>query len=60
MKCAQKANECYLYPLDKALLAISKPPMYIPFVEIASVVFSRVTTGTTKTIEMKVNLTTGN
>jgi structure-specific recognition protein 1 len=61
LKCSQKANEAYLYPLDKAFLAVSKPPMYIPFVEIASVVFSRVssTSSSTKTIEVKFGLTTG-
>jgi structure-specific recognition protein 1 len=61
LKCSQKANEAYLYPLDKAFLAVSKPPIYIPFIEIASVVFSRVSSvsSSTKTIEVKFGLTSG-
>ena len=59
VKCSQKANEAILYPLEKAFLSIPKPAIYIPFSEIAAVTFSRATNSSTKTFEMKFNLTSG-
>ncbi|KAI9209342.1 uncharacterized protein BJ171DRAFT_561019 [Polychytrium aggregatum] len=62
VKCSHKANECWLFPLDKYFLAVMKAPVLIPHPEIARVTFSRVSAGggaTTKTIEVKFNLTTG-
>ncbi|KAJ1674326.1 FACT complex subunit [Spiromyces aspiralis] len=41
VKCSFKANEGFLYPLDKAILFVPKPTHYIRHSEIASVVFSR-------------------
>ncbi|KAI8893405.1 hypothetical protein BC833DRAFT_608471 [Globomyces pollinis-pini] len=61
VKCSQKANEAILYPLEKAFISVPKPPIYIPFVEISAVTFSRISsvTGTTKTFEVKFSLTSG-
>ena len=56
-----KANESYLYPLDKSFLFIPKPPTLIAHSEIASVTFSRVGSGitNTRTFEMKFNMKNG-
>jgi structure-specific recognition protein 1 len=61
VKCSLKANESYLYPLDKSFLFIPKPPTLISHNEIASVTFSRVGGGitNTRTFEMKFNMKNG-
>jgi len=61
VKCSLKANESYLYPLDKSFLFIPKPPTLIAHSEIASVTFSRVGGGitNTRTFEMKFNMKNG-
>jgi len=61
VKCSLKANESYLYPLDKSFLFIPKPPTLIAHSEIASVTFSRVGSGitNTRTFEMKFNMKNG-
>ncbi|OUM58303.1 hypothetical protein PIROE2DRAFT_48058, partial [Piromyces sp. E2] len=61
VKCSLKANESYLYPLDKSFLFIPKPPTLIAHSEIASVTFSRVGRGmaNTRTFEMKFNMKNG-
>ncbi|KAI8912775.1 structure-specific recognition protein-domain-containing protein, partial [Gorgonomyces haynaldii] len=62
VKCSQKANEAILYPLEKAFLSIPKPTIYMSFNEIAAVTFARVSSATsasTKTFEIKFNLTSG-
>jgi structure-specific recognition protein 1 len=62
IKCSLKAAECYLFPLEKGFLALPKPTIFIRFVEIAAVTFSRVTTAatsTTKTFEVKFSMTNG-
>ena len=42
VKCSLKANEGLLYPLDKALMFIYKPTLYIPYKDIETVTFDRV------------------
>ncbi|KAJ3317940.1 FACT complex subunit [Boothiomyces sp. JEL0866] len=62
VKCSLKANEAFLYPLEKSFLSIPKPPIYIPFSEISAVTFSRissVSTTSTRTFEVKFSLTSG-
>ncbi|KAI7898497.1 uncharacterized protein BX663DRAFT_524973 [Cokeromyces recurvatus] len=62
LKCSMKANEGFLYPLDKCLLFIPKPPTYIPLNEISIVTFSRVgqSGGSSRTFDMKINMKSGN
>lgn len=45
VKCNVKATEGLLYPLDKALLWVSKQPIYIPYNDVHQVIFSRVGLG---------------
>ncbi|KAI8915430.1 hypothetical protein DFJ77DRAFT_368693 [Powellomyces hirtus] len=62
IKCAHKANEAFLYPLEKSILSIPKPPIFLAQSEIAAVTFSRVgqTGGSAlKTFEIKFNLRSG-
>ncbi|KAI9306000.1 FACT complex component Pob3 [Cunninghamella echinulata] len=63
LKCSMKANEGYLYPLEKSFLFIPKPTTFIPFNEIGVVNFSRVGTqsGTSsRTFDMKFHMKGGN
>jgi structure-specific recognition protein 1 len=41
VKCAIKANDGYLYPLEKAFFFITKPTIYIRHADIASLEFGR-------------------
>ncbi|KAG1509764.1 hypothetical protein G6F52_011066 [Rhizopus delemar] len=61
MKCSMKANEGFLYPLEKSLLFIPKPPTFIPINEIGVVTFSRVgqSSGSSRTFDMKFRMTSG-
>ncbi|KAJ3275298.1 FACT complex subunit [Borealophlyctis nickersoniae] len=64
IKCSYKANECFLYPLEKSFLSIPKPPIFIPHNEISHVTFARTggasaSTGL-KTFEIKFSMTNGN
>ena len=62
VKCAQKANELLLYPLERGFLALPKPTILIQHSEISAVIFSRVggNNSNLKTFEMKITTTTGN
>ncbi|CAO3630462.1 unnamed protein product [Cunninghamella echinulata] len=63
LKCSMKANEGYLYPLEKSFLFIPKPTTFIPFNEIGVVNFSRVgaQSGTSsRTFDMKFHMKGGN
>ncbi|KAI8089416.1 uncharacterized protein BX664DRAFT_280352 [Halteromyces radiatus] len=62
LKCSMKANEGYLYPLEKSFLFIPKPTTFIPFNEIGVVNFSRVGTqsgGSSRTFDMKFHMKSG-
>ncbi|KAI9168469.1 FACT complex subunit [Blastocladiella emersonii ATCC 22665] len=52
IKCSLKANEGYLYPLEKSLLFIPKPATYMAYSDIAHVTFSRVSGGSSRTIDV--------
>ncbi|KAF5832780.1 FACT complex subunit SSRP1-A [Dunaliella salina] len=41
VRCSYKADDGYLYPLDRAFFYIQKPPMLIPFDEVESVELTR-------------------
>ncbi len=60
-KCSYKANEAFLFPLDKSFLSIPKPPIFIPHAEIGAVTFSRVggASSTTKFFEMRISMSNG-
>jgi structure-specific recognition protein 1 len=58
-----KANEGFLYPLEKSFLFIPKPTTFIPLNEIGVVTFSRVgnqSVGSSRTFDMKFNMKGGN
>ncbi|KAI9007236.1 hypothetical protein BC832DRAFT_554661 [Gaertneriomyces semiglobifer] len=62
IKCAYKANEAFLYPLERTVVSIPKPSISIQMAEIAAVTFSRVGGGggnALKTFEIKFNLKDG-
>eukprot|EP01103_Thecamoeba_quadrilineata_P010856 TRINITY_DN245_c0_g1_i1.p1 TRINITY_DN245_c0_g1~~TRINITY_DN245_c0_g1_i1.p1 ORF type:complete len:489 (-),score=116.00 TRINITY_DN245_c0_g1_i1:436-1902(-) len=62
VRCSLKANEGFVYPLEKSFFCIHKSPMHIPFSAIASVEFSRVSSGastansTTRTFDLVITL----
>lgn len=43
--CSYKANNGYLYPLEKGFMFVVKPPVHIRFDEVSAVNFSRVASG---------------
>ncbi|KAJ3071133.1 FACT complex subunit, partial [Rhizoclosmatium hyalinum] len=61
VKCALKANEAFLYPLERSFVSVPKPATLIPHAEVEKVTFSRVnsTSSSTKTIEMKISTASG-
>jgi structure-specific recognition protein 1 len=57
IKCSFKANEGYLFPLERSFFFVHKPPTYIRFDEIGSVDFLRVTNDSTnRTFDLGINL----
>jgi structure-specific recognition protein 1 len=63
IKCAFKANDGYLYPLERSFFFVHKPPTYIRFDEIANVEFARVSSGggtsSNRTFDLVVTVTDG-
>ncbi|GMM35947.1 FACT complex subunit [Saccharomycopsis crataegensis] len=61
VSCSLKASEGYLYFLDKCILFVIKPTVYIPFSEVASVQLSRIGQSSTvsKTFDLEVNFRNG-
>ncbi|KAI9322058.1 hypothetical protein DFJ73DRAFT_875721 [Zopfochytrium polystomum] len=62
IKCALKANEAFLYPLEKCFLSFPKPTTVIPHSDITLVTFQRVSAGSssaTKTFEIRIATTSG-
>ena len=60
VKCAVRANEGHLYPLEKSFVFIHKPPVLIRFDEIESIEFQRYAggQGTTRNFDLCVRLQT--
>lgn len=60
VKCAVRANEGLLYPLEKQFVFIHKPPILVRFNEVESVEFQRYAggQGSTKNFDLCVNLKT--
>ena len=58
VKCALRANEGLLYPLEKQFVFIHKPPLLIRFNEVESVEFQRYGggTGSTRNFDLAVSL----
>jgi len=58
VKCAYRANEGFLYPLEKQFFFIHKPPILILFNEVESVEFQRYAggQGSTRNFDLCVNL----
>ncbi|KAI8071472.1 hypothetical protein BC940DRAFT_253091 [Gongronella butleri] len=62
IKCSMKANEGFLYPLDKSFLFIPKPTTFVPIGQISMVSFSRIGSqsgGTSRTFDMKFHMHSG-
>jgi structure-specific recognition protein 1 len=57
IKCSLKANEALLYPLERHILSVPKPPTLLSHREITRVTFSRV--GGLKTFEVKFSMDSG-
>lgn len=54
--CSWKASEGHLYPLERGLLFVTKPTVYIPFSDIQNITMSRAGTSTTsRTFDMEIN-----
>jgi len=61
IKCSLKANEGYLFPLERSFFFVHKPPTHIRFEDISSVDFLRVNTDSTnRTFDFGINLNNGN
>lgn len=58
VKCALRANEGHLYPLEKSFVFIHKPPVFIKFDEVQSVEFQRYAggQGSTRNFDLCVTL----
>ncbi|GCE98649.1 FACT complex subunit [Zygosaccharomyces mellis] len=58
VSCSYKANEGYLYPLDNAFFFLTKPTLYIPFMDVSSVNISRAGQASTssRTFDLEVTL----
>lgn len=58
VSCSYKANEGYLYPLDNAFFFLTKPTLYIPFIDISSVNISRAGQASTssRTFDLEITL----
>jgi structure-specific recognition protein 1 len=59
IKCSHKANDGFLFPLEKSFFFIHKPPVYIRHEEVSSVEFLRIiqTSGTaSRTFDVLLNL----
>ncbi|KAL6756819.1 hypothetical protein V8C86DRAFT_1789455 [Haematococcus lacustris] len=60
VRCSYKANDGYLYPLERAFFYVHKPPMLIPFDEVESVELTRLGGGavSSKTFDLVVRTKT--
>ncbi|KAJ1568327.1 FACT complex subunit, partial [Nowakowskiella sp. JEL0078] len=56
IKCSYKAAEAFLYPLDSGFVSIPKPTMFFKHSEINKVTFSRIGGQTTRTMEIKIDV----
>ncbi|KAJ1569354.1 FACT complex subunit, partial [Nowakowskiella sp. JEL0078] len=56
IKCSYKAAEAFLYPLDSGFISIPKPTMFFKHNEINKVTFSRIGGQTTRTMEIKIDV----
>ena len=60
IKCSLKANEAFVFPLEKSILSIPKPTMHLLHADISAVTFSRVgaTAGSNalKTFEIRIEM----
>lgn len=61
IKCAIKATEGYMYPLERNFLFLPKPPTLLPHADISNVEFSRLSAGlgNSRTFDMKFYLRSG-
>jgi structure-specific recognition protein 1 len=59
IKCSLKANEALLYPLDRHILSVPKPPTLLAHREILRATFSRAGGSMTRTFEVKFSMDSG-
>ena len=62
VSCGHKSNTGFLYPLDKGLIFVHKPTVYVKYEQIACVNFDRVSGGggASRSFDFEVNLKNGN
>lgn len=58
IKCSLKASEGHLYPLDRSLVFLMKPVLFIPHKNIATIVVSRVSASisASRTFDLKIEM----
>ena len=61
VRCSYKADDGYLYPLERAFFYVQKPPLLMAFDEVESIEFMRQATGVTaaKTFDLAVRMRNG-
>jgi len=62
VSCGHKSNTGFLYPLDKGLIFVHKPTVYVKYEQIACVNFARVSGGggASRSFDFEVDLKNGN
>eukprot|EP01125_Pyxidicula_operculata_P006203 TRINITY_DN215_c0_g1_i1.p1 TRINITY_DN215_c0_g1~~TRINITY_DN215_c0_g1_i1.p1 ORF type:complete len:595 (-),score=137.91 TRINITY_DN215_c0_g1_i1:23-1807(-) len=60
IKCSLKANDGFLFPLERSFFFVHKPPTHIRFEEIENIDFARVTNDSSnRTFDLSINLKNG-
>ena len=61
VRCSFKADDGYLYPLERAFFYVQKPPLLMPYDDVESVEFMRQSSGITaaKTFDLAVRMKSG-
>ena len=62
VSCGHKSNTGFLYPMDKGLIFVHKPTVYVKYEQIACVNFARVSGGgsASRSFDFEVDLKNGN
>lgn len=59
VRCSCKSNDGFLYPLEKSMLFVHKPTLWIRYADISSLEFRRSGVGGSRSWEMAVNVKSG-
>ena len=62
VSCGHKSNTGFLYPMDKGLIFVHKPTVYVKYEQVACVNFARVSggSGASRSFDFEVDLKNGN